>query len=484
MPQGLVPPPQTPPVQVWVPLQKLLSSQLVPSATKPSVGQLSLTPSQLSATSQTPAEARHTAVLLASLGQNFDGPVTGLGDVADARRGAAGGAVRQHRIGRAGAVDAVAGLGHVADLARRWSHGTPCCSAPPRRPGRSCWSRRRSLGDVADLADGRGAAHGGGRLARHRPGSSTPDAGADLGDVADLADAGGAADRGRRLRSRPPGSRRSTRCRTRPRRRRRRRRGTPCRATRSRPPGSRRCRRRRRSRSRRRSPAEARQVGAVRQHLVGRTVVVQLPSQTSATSQTPAAARQSAVLLASAGQALLTPSQISATSQTPAEARHCGRALGVGRDSRCPTPSHDFGDVADAARGAALRRALGVRRAVVADAVAGLGDVADAARGAAVGACSWRRPGSRLLDPVQTLGRGRRRRPRRGTGAAGRMASAGQSLPTPSQTSATSQMPAAGAAQRRALGVGRAGRARCRCRSPPASQTPAAGRQVSPAARN
>src|SRR6187549_2573227 len=74
MPQGLVPPPQTPPLQVCVPLQKLVSSQLVPLATKPSAGQALPTPSQLSATSQTPVEARHCAVLLASLGQNFDDP--------------------------------------------------------------------------------------------------------------------------------------------------------------------------------------------------------------------------------------------------------------------------------------------------------------------------------------------------------------------------------------------------------------------------
>src|SRR5439155_476986 len=46
------------------------------------------------------------------------------------------------------------------------------------------------------------------------------------------------------------------------------------------------------------------------------------PSQFSATSQTPAAARQTAVLLASAGQAALLPVQCSATSQTPAAARH------------------------------------------------------------------------------------------------------------------------------------------------------------------
>src|SRR6478735_2977830 len=75
MPQGLVPPPQTPPVQVCVPLQKLVSSQLVPLATKPSAGHPLLTPSQLSATSQTPVDARHWAVLLASLGQVLPEPL-------------------------------------------------------------------------------------------------------------------------------------------------------------------------------------------------------------------------------------------------------------------------------------------------------------------------------------------------------------------------------------------------------------------------
>ena len=75
IPQGLVPPPQTPPVQLCVPLQKFVSSQPVPSATKPLAGQLSLTPSQTSATSQTPADARQVAVLLASLGQVFADPL-------------------------------------------------------------------------------------------------------------------------------------------------------------------------------------------------------------------------------------------------------------------------------------------------------------------------------------------------------------------------------------------------------------------------
>src|SRR5204863_2422589 len=46
------------------------------------------------------------------------------------------------------------------------------------------------------------------------------------------------------------------------------------------------------------------------------------PSQLSATSQSPAAGRQTAVLFASAGQVAPLPVQNSATSQTPAAARH------------------------------------------------------------------------------------------------------------------------------------------------------------------
>src|SRR5207245_8174691 len=49
--------------------------QTVPPATRPSAGQLLLTPLQLSATSQIPAEARQTAVLFASVGQLALDPV-------------------------------------------------------------------------------------------------------------------------------------------------------------------------------------------------------------------------------------------------------------------------------------------------------------------------------------------------------------------------------------------------------------------------
>jgi hypothetical protein len=119
MPQGLVPPPQTPPVQVCVPLQKLVSSQLVPLATTTSLGQVSLTPSHDSATSHTPTEARHCAVLLASLGQNFDDP--SHASVRSQTPAEARQVVPFGSTASAGQVRfvAVAGLGHVADLTHR-----------------------------------------------------------------------------------------------------------------------------------------------------------------------------------------------------------------------------------------------------------------------------------------------------------------------------------------------------------------------------
>jgi hypothetical protein len=57
------------------------------------------------------------------------------------------------------------------------------------------------------------------------------------------------------------------------------------------------------------------------------------PLHDSATSQTPAEGRQTAMLLASVGQNLLTPSQVSVRSQTPAEGRQtvpigCGTSAG------------------------------------------------------------------------------------------------------------------------------------------------------------
>ena len=81
-----------------------------------------------------------------------------------------------------------------------------------------------------------------------------------------------------------------------------------------------RCRRRSRRRRRRR-PRPGRWWWPARRRRPGRSMLP--PSQVSATSQTPAEARQVVLAgsMASAGQAALAPSQVSATSQTPAEAR-------------------------------------------------------------------------------------------------------------------------------------------------------------------
>src|SRR5439155_8587638 len=49
---------------------------------------------------------------------------------------------------------------------------------------------------------------------------------------------------------------------------------------------------------------------------------LETPSQLSATSQSPAAGRQTPVLFTSAGQAADAPSQLSARSHAPAAARH------------------------------------------------------------------------------------------------------------------------------------------------------------------
>src|SRR5205823_6121845 len=66
------------------------------------------------------------------------------------------------------------------------------------------------------------------------------------------------------------------------------------------------------------------------------------PSQVSTASQAPAEARQTvpAGLLASAGHAVLVPVQVSATSQSPAAARHTAPALPAGCWQSSPLPSH------------------------------------------------------------------------------------------------------------------------------------------------
>src|SRR6185436_10381618 len=68
-------------------------------------------------------------------------------------------------------------------------------------------------------------------------------------------------------------------------------------------------------------PAEARHVVEFGTKLSAGHVLL-IPSQLSATSQTPAALRQTALLLPSAGQAAAEPVHFSAGSQTPADARH------------------------------------------------------------------------------------------------------------------------------------------------------------------
>ena len=137
-------------------------------------------------------------------------PGAGLGDVADAGRGAAHGR-RAQRVGRTRRARAGAGLGDVAGAGRR--RGRRCSTARRRRPGSRCSSRRRSrrrrthstagrqtrgaglrvgrtggagagagLGDVADA--GRGAAHGAARCEAVGR-AECAGAGAVLGDVAD-----------------------------------------------------------------------------------------------------------------------------------------------------------------------------------------------------------------------------------------------------------------------------------------------------------
>src|SRR5207247_8861071 len=64
------------------------------------------------------------------------------------------------------------------------------------------------------------------------------------------------------------------------------------------------------------------------------------PPQLSATSQPPAAARQTAVLFTSAGQSTLEPVQVSARSHGPAAARHAAPAFPAGCWHVSLAPSH------------------------------------------------------------------------------------------------------------------------------------------------
>ena len=281
------------------------------------------TPSQVSATSQTPAAARHSAVLLASAGQASPTP-------------------SQVRRGRR----------------RPPTRGTPPCSW---RPPDSRRRRRRRL------PPGR----------RRPPRRGTPPCS-----------------------SRPPDSRR--------RRRRRSRRGRRHRPTARHTAvlfasaGQRRRRRRRSRPGRRHPPTRGRLRRALR---VGRTVVARRRRRSRPGRRRPPTARHSAVLLASAGQASSTPSQVSARSQTPRRRRGTRAVLLASAGQLSPTPSQVSARSQTPPDGAAHRRALRIRRTVVADAVAGLRQVADAGRRAATAAVLFASAGQVSLAPSQVSAR-------------------------------------------------------------------------------
>ena len=78
-----------------------------------------------------------------------------------------------------------------------------------------------------------------------------------------------------------------------------------------------------------------------------------MPSQTSAVSQAPAAARHSLVSLASTGQLAPSPSQVSAASQTPAAERQTvvsGSKTSAGQASLMPSQTSATSQVPAAAR--------------------------------------------------------------------------------------------------------------------------------------
>ena len=369
----------------------------------------------------------------------------GLVDVADARRRAADGRARLEGVGRTGRARAGAVLGDVADAGRR--SGTPCVARrearrPDTRRSSPCSSRRRrrrppraadrrvagangvgrtavaragaALGHVADAgrraADGRARLERVGRAVARRPGAV-------LGDVADAGR--GAADRAslgsnasagqappsrcssRRRRRRPPTARQTSSLdcegvgrarRAEPVQSRRRRTRRPTRGTRrarlrTRRPGTRRSSRCRSRRRRRRRPTRGTRRARRRSASAGHAAVE--PVQFSATSQTPADARQTVVAgyegvgraqrassrcssrrrrrrpptarqtvvlgsKPSAGHAAVEPVQLSATSQTPASraADRRARLERVGRTRRRRARAA-LRDVADAGRGAA-----------------------------------------------------------------------------------------------------------------------------------
>ena len=319
-----------------------------------SAGQLGPEPVQFSATSHTPAAARQTVVAgsKASAGQSSPDAVAGLGDVADAGRGAAHG--RALGVGRAGGAGARAVLGQRRR--RRPRRGRRWSPARRRRPGRRRRSRCRSRR----------------RHTRRRRRQAV------------LAGSKASA-----------GQRRPSRCRSRRRRRCRPPRQTPCSWRRpDRPPRSPcsfrpgrrrqpstarwRTRRSRRPGSRARAGAilgdvaDPRRRRGTRWSSAGsrrRGQALLTPSQFSATSQTPAEPRHTAELLASAGQVALEPVQVSAGSQTPADGPALRPARREGGSSRC---SRTPGAVRAARSHCSPRRR--VDHAVAAEAGEGHGD--------------------------------------------------------------------------------------------------------------
>jgi hypothetical protein len=203
--------------------------------------------------------------------------------------------------------------------------------------------------------------------------------------------------------------------------------------------------------------------GADRGAALGRALAVRgqalfVPSQMSATSQTPAEPRHCAVLLPSAGHVLLVPVQLSATSQMPPEARHSVLAEATTSAGQVSlTAVAHFRDIADADR---------ARHVDVLFASAGQGCSRRRTtprgrrhrRGAALGGL-FASPGQALLEPVQVSCGSQTPPEPRHTVLLEAKLSAGQVLLLPGQTSATSQMPPPSRAGRRALAVHRAGRA-------------------------
>ena len=580
-----------------------------------------LAPVQFSATSQTPADGRQTVVvgLKASAGQRSGDAGTGLGDVADARGGTADRGARLERVAGTASRTPGAVLGDVAHagaarqtvvLGANPSAGqvgaragaqlsatsqTPaaarhiaCRSGSARRPGRPrssrCSSRR---GRRPRPTDGRRSSSRRSYRSGKRPEpvqvsamSQTPAVGRQtcvLGEA--VGRTRGARRRCSSRRRRSAGGRTAHL-----------RRGcsasaghavlTPSQfsAASQTPTAPRQTVRGRRDRVGRAGGAGAgaalgdvADAGARRDtpsssglKRVGRTIAACVPCSVSATSQTPAAARQIVVgrLEGVGGTRSAEPVQLSATSQTPAAARHTVEAgsnasAGQRRPSRCssrprrrrprpdgrpwcsagtrrpdtprtspcrsrrrrrrhrrhgrpscsarrrrrdtlptrpcrsrrrrrrrPTrgrPSRReseasagtvvahavaaLGHVADARRAAADRAARGIGGARGARAGAGLGDVArrrQTARQTVVVQLGTRRPGTPRTRPCSSPPR-RRRPPTAGTSCVeGEKLSAGQAAPEPVQFSATSQTPADGAALRRRAREAVAGHVRAR----------------------